>query len=97
MRYNTSHRGRTDGGRYTYRPLVEYEPDDFPADSNYWHGRAMTEVKGLIEVLGKKAYNEWCIENVDDKGLTWKDIANLAAEATKKALELAAMQEPIPC
>lgn len=86
MIVNATHSGRTIGGRYAYRPLVQMEPDDFPPDSNYWAGRARYELGGLHDVMGEEWYQEWCDECIADTD-TWKDIANKAAEALAKALE----------
>lgn len=81
MIVNTSCRGRTSGGRYAYRPIVELEPDDYPPDSNFWAGRARYELSILRESLGDERYQEWVDECITDQDV-WKDLATKAATAT---------------
>jgi 4-alpha-glucanotransferase len=72
MIINCDRRGRTAGGRITYRPLIQYEPDDFPPNSKYWHNRAMAAAKELVEKIGYEAYCQWIDAGPDER--TWREL-----------------------
>lgn len=59
MRINPNHRGRTSDGKATYRPLIQWDEDDYPPDSNYWHGCAMQACQGLSLRMGYEPYCAW--------------------------------------
>ena len=59
MIINPDHRGRTAGGRTTYRALVTYEPDDYHPDSKYWQLRAHDVQVQLADLLGSSDYRAW--------------------------------------
>ena len=59
MIINRDHKGRTQSGKITYRPLIQFEPDDFPPDSLYWGKSACAAQKALADQVGAKKYNAW--------------------------------------
>ena len=46
MRINPDHRGRTSDGRATYRPLIQWDENDYPPDSKYWMSLAHLAANG---------------------------------------------------
>ena len=78
MILNSDRRGRTAGGRTTYRPLIQLEPDDFPPDSKYWHGRARQVANELTDLVGYDAYCEF-IDTSADESATWRQIYDIVA------------------
>jgi len=78
---NPNHRGRNTNGGYTYRPLIEAEPNDFEPDSVYWKKRAQGAVAELITALGTEAVEDW-FDITWPEGFqpTWWNIALRAEE-----------------
>ena len=95
MIVNTNHRGRTDGGRTTYRPLIQLEADDYPPESRYWFLRCKTAQSDLGKIIGAELYCSWA-NNVWPEAtieeMTWKDIA-LITEAAAMATQAGNIDE----
>lgn len=92
MIVNTDHQGRTATGKYAYRPLLEPEEDDFPADSVYWQRQAEGTVAELKKTFPDEQMDVW-FEETFPEGSTciWKDIALKARELLH---ELSIAKEP---
>ena len=89
MIVNPDHHGRTTGGRYTFRPLIEYEPDDFPPDSQYWEKRARYHMSDLGNILGNAAYASFAESTWPGAAIeeySWKEISIQVEAAHKAAL-----------
>jgi hypothetical protein len=80
MILHTDHRGQTAGGRYTYRPLVEYEPNDFPPDSLFWKNTAEDAMDRLRELLGVEypLWAELTWPGTSIQEFTWYDLAQMS-------------------
>ena len=88
---NHDHNGRTAAGKYTWRPAIQMEPDDFPPESKYWEGRARTATSRLLDMLSTEAFDKWLDDNVSDND-TWRAIAE-KEEAYIHSLSLQQMEE----
>lgn len=75
MRVNPDHKGRTSDGRATYRPLIQWEEDDYPPDSKYWQLLANQAAKRLAERMGYEAYCDWI--DAQDEPAHWKALHEL--------------------
>ena len=78
MIINSDTRGRSLTGKFARRPLIEYEPDDFPPDSMYWKSCAMQEGLRLSNKIGAEnahiwAEMQWPGDTVNN--FTFKEIA----------------------
>jgi hypothetical protein len=76
MILNTDHRGQTAGGRYTYRPYIEMEPDDYPPNSQFWSLAFDQHKADLISLIGSQ-YTElaemiWPKDTIEE--YTWKEL-----------------------
>ena len=47
------------GGKFAHRPRVEYEPNDYHPDSNYWKYDAIQARAELAQLIGVANYNLW--------------------------------------
>ncbi len=69
---------RTLSGKFTRKPHLVYEPDDFPPDSLYWKIEATQEGLRLSKLIGSDNAHLWCEMtwpgDAIDK-LTFKEIA----------------------
>ena len=76
MIINTDHIGRTAGGRYTYRPYLQMEPDDYPPNSIYWNMEFDQVHDELIDLIGEKylALGEmiWPLNTIEE--YSWRDL-----------------------
>lgn len=83
MIINQDHRGRTAGGRATWRPLIQYEPNDFPHDARIWMNTANNRMDQLRTILGADypIWSEltWPEESIEE--FTWRDIALMSQAA----------------
>lgn len=59
MNVNVDRCGRTAGGKATYRPLVQWDEEDYPPDSNYWRSCALGAAGRLSERIGFEEYCAW--------------------------------------
>jgi len=93
MIINPNHKGRNATGAYTWRPLLQAEPNDFQPDSVYWKKRAQGAVNELIGELGVEAANDW-FDAMFPEGAnpTWW---NIALRAEEKLHELSIAQEQV--
>ena len=88
MIINPDRRGRTAGGRYTHRPVIEFEPEDFPPESRYWQYRAQGVQQDLLRILGEANYTAFSLAAWPDEALadyTWRDLAEQGEAALKLA------------
>jgi len=89
MIINDDQRGRTAGGRYTWRPLVQLEPDDYPPDSVYWRLRFEAARRELERLVGQPGYRAWAGRTWPDDErlvrLSWREIAETVEAAIEKA------------
>jgi len=51
MIVNTDSRGRTETGRYTWRPMIQMEADDYPPDSKYWDLATGNMQNAIIKIM----------------------------------------------
>lgn len=78
MIHNYDNLGRTASGRYTRRPAVQLEPDDYPPDSRYWQRRFETARLDFERRCGRRAYRRWAERTWPGdtlSTLTWRTIA----------------------
>ena len=75
MRINPDHRGRTADGRATYRPLIQWDEDDYPPDSKYWQGLANQAAKQLAARMGYEPYCEWI--DAQEEPAHWRGLYEL--------------------
>lgn len=88
MIINTDRKGRTVGGRFTRRDLIEYEANDFPPDSKFWMQCAKTAAADLRGLVGDEQYAVWAElvwPGATIDALSWRSIA----EMNEAALALA--------
>lgn len=87
MIINPDMKGRTVGGRYTWRPLVEVELDDFdyPPDSKFWMMDAQYYQGVLADELGLayKTLAELIWPGATIEEYTWRDISQQMQGALK--------------
>ena len=83
MIVNADHKGRTFGGRTTFRPLIEYEPGDYPPDSRFWRSAADATTNKLRDRLGESyplwAELTWPGESIEE--FTWRDVTEMSQAA----------------
>lgn len=83
MILNPDHRGQTEGGHYTYRPLIQYEPNDFPPDSRFWKNTANFVMDQLRTIL-KNDYPIWAEitwPGTTIQSFSWRQIAQMSQAA----------------
>lgn len=77
MIVNADHRGQTESGRYTYRPFLQPEPDDFPPDSLYWQmafKQAREEIADMIGEDCMSLFDQIWPQNTIEE-YSWKELA----------------------
>ena len=89
MIINTDPKGRTVGGRFTRRDLIEYEANDFPADSLFWKQAARGSADALAAVVGGERYATWADlvwpgETIQT--FSWRSIAEMNEAAIRLAM-----------
>lgn len=75
MRVNPDHRGRTSDGRATYRPLIQFDENDYPPESKYWMSLAHQAAKQLAERMGYEPYCAWI--DAQEEPAHWRELYEL--------------------
>lgn len=66
MIIHSDQKGRSKGGKFTWRSQTEYEPDDYPEDSVYWRNWRDLSANELIKKIGDDAFQDWVETNLTD-------------------------------
>ena len=85
MIINADHKGRTVGGHFTWQPLLEPEPDDFPPDSRAWMNTAENALNKMRDNLNGQyeTWSElvWPGNSLQRDDFSWRDMYEMTEAA----------------